>query len=85
MYVDVVRRVVEPEVAQRMELRCLERHRELGLHWVDVPGRGRVSACGMEVDLFSQWVRNDGGHLLHVCGLCASRMPSRQDRPLPSE
>ena len=37
-------------------------------------GSGLISACGLSVDSFSEWRRNDDGHILHVCGSCTARM-----------
>lgn len=82
MFVYVRRRVIDTETASRVELRLLEGHPELGYHWVDVPSRGLVAACGLHVDSYIQWRRHHGTSALTVCRGCDHAMPSPQDQPL---
>lgn len=61
--------------ARRIEVRYLGNSSDSRLHYVDVPNRSTVAACGLTVDSFSQWEKFLGDRPLALCLSCARRLP----------
>lgn len=82
MYTYVRRRILEPEIAARVERRALRDCLDDGWHWVDVPSQSLTSACGITVPFFAQWIRDAFGRELYMCSRCIAAMPAPGDTPL---